>query len=121
MRTSRLIPVLLLFAACGTKHPLAGGWSQELPGAAKGMFLEFDGGSDKLELHTAPRPDGTHDHVDGTYAWDAASRTVTVHCKLAGEGKADTWTGVVEGDHFELSAADGKFRFHRGGEADEHH
>lgn len=121
MRTIRLIPVLFLFAACGSSHPLAGGWNQELPGDAKGMYLEFDTGSDKCLLHTAPTgADGAHDDVNGTYAWDAASRTVTVHCKLAGAGKADTWTGVLDGEHLELSSADGKLKFHHGGEGHHH-
>ena len=116
MSTTRYILPALLFAACGgSAHPLAGNWAEELPGAAAGMSIEFDGKGDRVYVHTAPRPDGGHGHVHGTYTWDAIARSVTVKALLAGDGKADTWSGSVNGDHMELSSADGKLVFHRGG------
>src|SRR5262245_57825946 len=57
---------------------LTGNWSQDTGADAKGMTLEFDGKSDKVMVHTAPRADGSHDHVDGTYTFDAAKKAVTV-------------------------------------------
>lgn len=119
-RTSLLS--LFLFAACNSDHPLAGNWSQELPGGAKGMSLELDAKSDKVFVHTAPRPepDGGHDHLKGTYTWDAATKAVTVKALLAGDGKADTWTGTVDGDTMQLGSADGKLSFRRGGKPDGH-
>lgn len=120
-RTLTTLSFLLLFAACGgSAHPLAGNWSQELPGDAVGMSIEFDGKSDKVTGHTAPRPDGGHDHVYGTYTWDAATKRVTVKAKLAGDAKADTWTGTLDGEHLELGSADGKLMFHHGGTAHGH-
>ncbi len=121
MRTLRcLLPFLLVAACSGGDHALAGSWSQELPGGAKGMSVEFDVKSDKVFVHTAPRPDGSHDHLDGTYAWVAASKSVTVKAKLGGDGKADTWTGTVNGEHLELSSPDGKLLFHHGEEEHDH-
>ncbi|MEO6597438.1 MAG: hypothetical protein ABIP94_22065 [Planctomycetota bacterium] len=115
-----LLPVLLL-AACGADHnPMAGNWSQQLPGNAKGMTIEFDGASDKVNVHTAPREDGGHGHVRGTYIFDAPGRSVTVKAKLAGDDKADTWKGTVDGTRMDLSSADGKLAFQRGGAADGH-
>lgn len=112
------LPILLL-ASCS--HPLAGNWSQELPGGAQGMSIEFDGKGDKVLVHTAPRPDGSpHEHVNGTYVWDSATKTLTVKAKLMGDGKADTWSGRLVGDDIELSSADGKLTFHHGGDAHAH-
>lgn len=118
VRRSLLSLPLLLVAACS--HPLAGSWSQELPGGAHGMSIEFDAKGDKVMVHTAPRPDGGHDHVSGTYVWDAATKTLTVKAKLMGDGKADTWSGKLVGDDIELSSADGKLTFHHGGEMHAH-
>ncbi len=111
------LPCLLL-AACSSDHPLAGGWGQQLPGNAHGMVLEFELGGQRVTVHAAPRPDGTHDHVEGvTYAWDAAAKSITVRGPLLGAGKGDTWSGRVEGDRMELGAAEGKLVFQRGAKA----
>lgn len=118
----RLLPFVLplLLAACGDSHPLAGAWNQELPGDAHGMHVSFDTKGDRVDIGTAPRPDGTHDHLHGTYTFDAAKKAVTVKAKLLGDGKADTWTGTLDGDHLELTSADGKILFHRGEHAHGH-
>jgi len=71
-------------------------------------------------VHTAPRTDGGHDHVNGTYTWDAATKALMVKARLAGDGKADTWTGTVDGETMQLGSADGKLSFRRGGKPDGH-
>ena|SRR5689334_852845 len=106
-RFLRLLP-LVLFAACSHHHPLDGTWNQELAGGAKGMHIEFDVKSDNVEVGTAPRPDGTHDHKHGKYTFDAATKAITVKVKLGDDGKEETWTGKLDGQHLELTAADGK-------------
>lgn len=117
--TLRLLPLVLL-AACGDHHPLAGAWNQELPNDAHGMHITFDTKGDKLDVGLAPRADGTHDHLHGTYTFDAATKALTVKAKLLGEGKADTWTGKLNGAEIELSSADGKLTFHQGDHAHGH-
>jgi polyisoprenoid-binding protein YceI len=117
--TLRLLPLVLL-AACSDHHPLAGAWNQELPNDAHGMHIAFDPKSDRLEVGLAPRADGTHDHLEGTYTFDAATKTVTVKARLMGDGKADTWTGKLAGVEIELSSADGKLTFHHGEHAHGH-
>jgi len=118
MRSNLLLFVpVLLFAACGSDHPLAGNWAQQLDGGKKGMSLGFKRGGETVLVHTAPREDGSHDHLRGTYTFDPASKAVTVTCKLLGDGKADTWTGVLNGKALELSSADGKLAFAQGGSA----
>jgi hypothetical protein len=115
------VPFLLL-AACGSDHPLAGAWGQKLPGDAKGMTLEFETAGTRVMVHLAPRPDGSHGHIDEpvTYSWDATAKTITVKGPLLGAGKADTWTGSVNGGQMELSSADGKLQFQRGGKVHGH-
>jgi hypothetical protein len=115
-RSLWLVPFLAL-AACGSNHPLAGNWAQQLDGGKKGLNLEFQTGGDKVMVHTAPRDDGSHDHLHGTYTFDAATMAITVKCKLLGDGKADTWAGTLAGKALELSSADGKLAFAQGGSA----
>ncbi len=118
---SRFVLPLVVFAACGgPAHPLAGAWSQELPEGKHGMSLEFDGKGEKVVVHGAPRADGTHGHPKATFTWDGAAKTLTLSGDLVTEGKPGTWTGRLEGDHLELSSADGKLVFHRGGEPHGH-
>jgi len=106
-----------LLVACGG-HPLAGNWSQDLGEGKQGMSLTFEVGGERILVHTAPDAEGHHDHLDGTYTFDAASRAVTVQARLGGDGQPGSWTGAVDGDHLELGAADTKLSFHRG--ADPH-
>ena len=117
--TSLLLPFLLL-AACGDDHPLAGNWSQKTADGSVGMSLEFDTGSDRLMVHTAPRADGGHDHVNGTYTWDATAKTLSVKAPLLGEGKADAWSGSMNDSTIELTSPDGKLAFQRGGKPHGH-
>ncbi|MBX3461770.1 MAG: hypothetical protein KF830_01250 [Planctomycetes bacterium] len=113
--------LFLLLAACSSDHPLAGGWGQKLPGGGTGMVLEFELGGSRVVVHGAPRPDGTHDDIEGvTYAWDATAAALTVKGPLLGAGKADTWTGSVRGAQMELGSADGKLEFARGAKAHGH-
>jgi hypothetical protein len=108
---------LLVLAACSNEpaHVLAGNWTQELPGGAVGMSLEFDGKGERVVVHGAPRPDGSHGHPKATFTWDAATKTLTMKGDLVVDGKEGTWTGKLEGDRMELGAADGKLVFRRGG------
>ncbi|MFT4512951.1 MAG: hypothetical protein ACI89X_000659 [Planctomycetota bacterium] len=132
-----LFPALLTLAACGGSKdspgggtgngsgavsPMAGNWTQDTGSDAPGMMITFDGASDKLSVHLPPRADGTHGHADGknTYTFDSVTKALTVHSELIGHGKADTWTGTVAGDAFELAAADTKLKFKKGGEASGH-
>ena len=100
-------------AATGT-NALAGHWSQELEGGGHGMPLQFDGDSDRLMVHTAPREDGTHDHLHGTYEVQAGSAAVTVRCALLGDGNGDTWQGALSGEHLTLRSGGTELQFHRG-------
>lgn len=116
-----LFPVLLLLSACGgaagEANPMAGNWAQETGTDAVGMTITFDGPSDRISVHLAPRADGTHDHAAGenTYAYDAATKALTVNSELMGHGKGDKWIGKVAGDTFELVAADITLKFKKGG------
>lgn len=114
---ARFVPVLLLFAACGSDHPLAGNWAQQADGGKKGMHLEFQTSGEKVMVHTAPREDGSHDHLHGTYTFDANSKAVTVKCRLLGDDKPDTWTGTLAGKALDLSAAGVTIKFAQGGSA----
>ena len=48
--------------------------------------------------------------------FDAATKAVTV--KWTGD-RSDTWSGKLDGEHLDLTSADGKLKFHHGG-ADPH-
>jgi len=112
---------LLLFAACsGDTHVLTGNWSQQLPDGKAGMSLEFNATGDKVVVHGAPRPDGGHSHPKVQPTWDAATKTLTLKGELVEGSKIDMWTGKLEGDHLELSSAEGKLVFHRGGKPHGH-
>lgn len=116
---------LLLFAACsGDTHVLTGTWSQELPDGKAGVSLEFNATGDKVVVHGAPRADGGHGHPKFKPTWDLASKTLTLTRDgdepLVEGSKAETWTGKLVGDHLELSSADGKLVFHRGGKPHGH-
>ena len=107
---------LVLFAACSAGHPLAGAWNEERADGKPGISIEFDVKGTACMVHAAPPADGSHaDHIDGvTYTFDAATKAVTIKGKLMGGGKADTWTGKLDGAHFEVTSADGKLKFHHG-------
>lgn len=129
-----LFPVLLTLAACGgTKDspgtsgtadggPMAGNWTQVTGTDKTGMTITFDGMSDKISVHLAPGADDIHGHADGklTYLFDDKTKALTVNAELMGHGKADTWTGTVAGETFELAAADTKLMFKKGGEPSGH-
>ena len=111
-----IISFLLILAACSSDgSPMAGNWVEDTGSDAIGMTLSFDGHSDEFWAHLAPREDGSHDHAHGTYSYDEETKTVTVKAKLMGDGKADTWTGKVDGQTLELGAADTKLKFRQGG------
>ncbi len=117
-----LIPTFLLVVSCTTEasHPLTGTWKQHTGTDATGVELMIDPTGTKVHAHTAPSADGATDHLDGTCTYDAASKTVTVKCKLMGAGKSDTWTGKLDGEKLELASADGKLAFRHAGEATGH-
>jgi hypothetical protein len=120
----RLLPLvpLLIIAACTAKasHPLAGNWTQHTGTDAKGATLTIDPTGTKVHAHPAPRADGSTDHFDGTCSFDAATKAVTVKCKLMGDGKSDTWAGKLDGEKLELASADGKLTFEHGGDSHGH-
>lgn len=127
-----LFPALLTLAACGgdkeptgdstTNSVMAGNWSQDTGSDAPGMTITFDGESDKISVHLAPRADGTHDHAHGknTYSYDDKTKALTVNSELLGDGKGDTWTGTVAGDGFEIKSGETTLKFKKGGEVKGH-
>lgn len=120
LRLPFLFPLALL-AACSSSHPLDGAWNEERADGKAGMTIEFEVTSTRCMVHTAPGPDGSHEHLAGTtYTFDAAAGTVTVKAPLLGKGKADSWSGKLAGEHLELGSADGKLVFHRGAHAHGH-
>lgn len=110
-----ILSASLVLTACG-RHPLAGSWTQRTTDDKPGMSLSFDvkEGGTKLMVHTAPRADGTHSHVEGTYTFDAATGALTVAAELLGKDQPSSWVGRLVDDHFELGAADTKLEFHQG-------
>ena len=121
VRTKLFLPGLLLLAACGADHPLAGNWSLESGADAKGTALTFDGNSDKVSVHLATREDGSHGHAPmGSYTFDEKTNAVTVKALILGEGKAEQWAGKLDGEHLELSAGDTHLKFHKGGDPHGH-
>jgi hypothetical protein len=114
-----LLPMFLL-AACGSHHVLTGEWAQMTPDGKEGVELEFDATGTKISVHGTPRPDGGHDHPQATFTFDAATKAMTIECALLGDGKATTWKGSLNGDALEISSADGKLTFRRGGHAHGH-
>ena len=96
---------------------MLGNWTQVTGTDAEGMTITFDGKNDRISIHLPPRADGTHGHGEGklTYTYDDKSKALIVNAELLGHGKADSWTGTVIGDEFELAAADTKLKFKKGG------
>jgi hypothetical protein len=119
-RSTAFASLLLLLTACSDKHPLAGHWNQELPGGAHGAHLHFDTKGDKVNVGLAPRADGTHDHVHGTYTFDAATGAITVKAKLLEGNPADAWSGKLHDGHLDLKAGEVNLHFHRGDKAAGH-
>ena len=113
-----IFPALLTLAACGEpEHPMAGNWGEVTGSDKVGMTITFDGNSNKVNVHLAPRPDGSHGHAHGalTYTYDDATKAVTVEAELLGADKPSSWAGKVEGTKLELGAADTKLVFEKGG------
>lgn len=114
------LALFVTLAACDSgatsAGAIAGHWLQETQSDQKGITLEFDDKSEKLLVHTAPEEQGGHDHLSGTYSFDAASGAVTVRAELGGHGKGDSWSGKLEGDNLTLSAGASTLRFRRGGD-----
>lgn len=95
---------LLVPVACGGSHPLAGAWHEHLDGGKEGRSFEFDSGSDALMIHTAPRPDGGHDHLHGTY--ELTGETLTM--RWSQEGKEVAMKGKVSAERIELEGGGAK-------------
>ena len=112
--------LLLLLAACGSDHPLAGSWNEQLPDDKKGLSVEFSTKSDECLVHTAPEgPDGHHEHVHGTYEFDAATGALTVRAALRGKSE-QAWTGKLANGAVELRAGEDRVALKRGGSAHAH-
>ena len=111
-----LLPILLL-AACGSHHVLTGGWAQVTPDGTEGVSLVFDDTGTNISVHAHHLADP---HPKATFTFDAATKAMTIECALLGDGKATTWKGSLNGDVLELSSADGKLTFRRGGHAQGH-
>jgi hypothetical protein len=121
MRRVRLFAVpLLLLAACG--HPLKGYWKAEaVPAPLKKVGIDFDDATDRVLAHIdrfLPNSDTSeHKHEPGHYTFDAATKAVTVKCKLMGDGKAETWTGTLAGETLELTGGADMVKLVKGGAA----
>ena len=70
--------------------------------------------------HTAEREGGGHDHIYGTYSFDAASGVVTVKAQLDGKQGPGSWSGPLKGDDLQLGADGKTMQFRRGGKAHGH-
>ena len=118
MRTNLrcLLPMLLL-AACGNHHVLTGSWTQDTPDGKAGVGIDFDDTGTKIFVHAHHLPD---QHPPATFTFDAATMAMTIECALLGDGKAKTWKGSLNGDVIELTSADGKMTFRRGGQTHGH-
>jgi len=124
MTNLRNLLLLALFAvtavsltSCGDEgSPMGGSWNQVTGTEKEGMTIDFERHGNKVSVHLAPRPDGTHDHAHGelVYTYTDETKAVTVKAELLGDGKGDTWTGKVDGDNLELGAADTVLKFKRG-------
>lgn len=123
MRLRWLALPLLLFAACGgSGDAMAGSWSALARGAETETWfrsMKFDGKGDRVFAHLNT-PDGCHHPKDTTYTFDPATRKVVVKGKLLGEGKAEVWSGTVDGDLLELTGGPDTIKVKRSAEASDH-
>ena len=108
---------MLLFVSCGSHHVLTGKWSQVTPDGKEGVVLEFDDTGTQIFVHAHHRADK---HPKATFTFDAATKAMTIECALSDDGKATTWKGALNGDALDLSSADGKLTFRRGGHVGGH-
>lgn len=114
---------LLSVSACGDgrpKSPMAGNWSEVLPGDEPGMTLTFDGYSEKMSVHGRPQADGTHTHPKATYRFDEQTKALTVTGQILDGDKGASWAGTVAGDGFQLVSGETTLTFQRGGKAHGH-
>ena len=115
----RHVPLVLPFlvlAACSSGNPLAGHWSPEAEVAGLRVGVDFDDKSDQVLAHV-DGPNGHSHPPKGSYTFDSATKLVTVKCKLMGDGKAETWTGTLQGESLELAGGDVKLKLKKGGSA----
>ena len=114
---STLVRLLLLLplAACGG-HPLDGAWHQETADG-KGITLEFDAKSDRMEVHGVPRADGSHDHMKGTYTLEGTKLTV----EWKDGANSVRLVGTLDGGHLKLTGPGFEnAEFHHGADAHDH-
>lgn len=117
MRCLKLLIPMFLFAACTSeaaeepKHPLADSWVEQRADGTTGMTIQFDTETADIMVHTAPREDGSHDHLDGSYTFDETTSAVSVKSKLAGAKGPEEWKGKLVSGVLTLSSADGKGKF----------
>jgi len=119
-----LFALLATVAACGSDaedpksdNPpvdVTGHWSEDTGSSKEGMTLELHGEDNKVLVHTAPDESGGHDHLSGTYSFDATTGKLTVNCALAGDEGAKTWAGKPTSASLVLSAGGKELKFTRG-------
>lgn len=100
MRLLSLFPLLLL-AACGGSHPLAGTWVQKVAAGQPALELEFDDRSDKVLGHT--ERGGAHVHLEGTYR--LAGQDLSIEASWSDTGEGVRWSGSVQGKRMALHGA----------------
>jgi len=115
------LSALFLLAACGGGgSPMAGNWSEVRDGDKPGMTLTFDGYSDKMSVHGRPQEDGTHTHPKATYTFDAETGALTVTGRILDGDKAESWSGRLADNGFELKGGETTLKFVKGGAAHGH-
>jgi len=101
MRTLLLTVPLLVLAACGSTHPLAGHWHEQ---KQAGISLNFDDKSDKFLGHGHGTDHSSHDHLRGTYRLEGAA--LEIQGSWDGTGEAVHWKGTLNGGQIEFRPAD---------------
>lgn len=101
MRTLLLTVPLLVLAACGSSHPLAGHWHEQ---KQDGISLNFDDKSDKFLGHGHGTDHSSHDHLHGTYRLEGAALEIKGTWE---ETKEEVhWKGTLNGGQIEFRPAD---------------
>jgi hypothetical protein len=101
--------LFLLPASCGSKHPLAAHWHQDVAPGAVGLELWFD--DTDMVGGCNHQPGDADDDLDGHYSF--ADGKVVITAKWKNSGKLYAASGPVTGDHLELVGDDSKMSFHR--------
>lgn len=101
MRTHLLAVPLLILAACGSSHPLAGHWHEQ---KQDGIYLTFDDQSDKFLGHGHGNDHSSHDHLHGTYRLEGT--VLEIKGTWADAKESVHWKGTLNGGVIEFRPVD---------------